>query len=136
MAKNNWQLFLWGRSNEGILYFVLVEFGNWLSLSPAWTAYCQQLKQGQFLAQWQLATFEANSIRRFFNVHHILWNWMGLMPGAEISHCPKKKKRLKLIKKIFKCLVLQISDVVEDPVSISVYLNRELLLVSSYLLSG
>jgi hypothetical protein len=61
---------------------------------------------------------------------------MGLMPGAEISHCPKKKKRLKLIKKIFKCLVLQISDVVEDPVSISVYLNRELLLVSSYLLSG
>jgi hypothetical protein len=23
------------------------------------------LRQGQFLAQWQLATFEANSIRRF-----------------------------------------------------------------------
>jgi hypothetical protein len=33
-------------------------------LSTAWTAYNQQLRQRQFLAQGHLATFAANSIRR------------------------------------------------------------------------
>lgn len=86
----------------------------------------QQLRQGQFLVQWQFVTFAANSIRRFFNAQHLLQRTLWVLPTAAISHCQT------LIKYLSMPYTTDFSYFWR--LTFSAYLNRHTLHVSSYLL--
>jgi hypothetical protein len=73
-----------------------------------WTAYCHQLKQWQLFAQWQPAIFETNSIRKFFNGHHLLSSrkgccqeltWLIVKKNKKNKTKKKQKKTKKKTKK-------------------------------------
>ena len=113
---------LWSRVFEGLSRLFWARFDSHSLLCPACpirTAYCQQLRQGHFLAQWlTFATKKANSMWSFFDAHYLLWSRL-VLPGKDISHCHKKKEPMLL--KHLKCHVLQISvcrEVFKDDLAI------------------
>lgn len=85
------QTFL-SRHYEGFAYCVLANLSSQLPcVSPVRVGQRSVINwdRGSLLPSGWLATFEANSTRRSFDVHH-LWRRMRVLPGAELSRYEKR----------------------------------------------
>lgn len=119
ISIKRWSIFLQFSSPEYLADFCGAESMKSLSLQRLsgdfcvkiyqfWKTFCLQLKQEQILAQWPSCHFWNKAHREDLDAHHLLW--MGMLSGADTSHC---QKRLLLKKKIFQCHMC-ISEVFED----------------------
>jgi hypothetical protein len=125
---------LWSRNYEGLAYSVLAELdsglhcicfsflGSIMSVDKVRAFSCPVASLPQ-LKQLHMEAFLCSSLTS---------KSYGVLSGADMSSMSKK---LKLIETIFKCQILWASEVLKIIYLSIAYLNKQILLVSSYLLS-